>query len=429
MRFALRRRICRATFLLVCVVPTLLVGATAVVVSTPSYQRMRIERWRERLANQLGLDVHFSHWEWIDQNQLVMHALELRDPESQVVLASARTVRVTPGRQGPVVLLGQPTLNFARFPRLLDVLHEHLLLRTAGTAAVSIDVSSPTLVLEGEPNSDSVLDVRFVLDARDDATEALLEFRSTDAPADETTRLRVVRNRQIDPPATGWELHTGDTGLPCQLVQAWLPQAEQLGDRCRFLGSVWSERLPDGWEVELSGSFVQLDLDRFVTGQFPHKLSGIADVTFTRLVLHQSQVVEAEGTLASSQGVISQTLIQAAAQHLDLQQPGSATDNILTRYEDLWLQFVLDDRGLMVAGRDDGLQTILADNDGPLLTSGATKRVAAHSLVKLLVPISDLQVPAARETTTLISALPMPAVTPGKTAPAKRTGRPLRLVR
>ncbi len=96
--------------------------------------------------------------------------------------------------------------------------------------------------------------------------------------ADERVRLRFVRNRQLDPPATGWELHTDSTGLPCSVALSWLPALSQLGDACVFQGSVWCEQRPAGWEAELRGVFRQVDLEQLVTRQFPHKLSGSADV-------------------------------------------------------------------------------------------------------------------------------------------------------
>ena len=43
---------------------------------------------------------------------------------------------------------------------------------------------------------------------RADGTELLLEFRSADMRRGPACAVRFVRNRQLDPPATGWELHT-----------------------------------------------------------------------------------------------------------------------------------------------------------------------------------------------------------------------------
>ena len=139
-----------------------------------------------------------------------------------------------------------------------------------------------SLILQQDPQPQSVQDVRFVLEVDGDAAEAFVEFRPAGSDEGDQVRLRLVRNRQLDPPATGWELHTGPTGLPCQLALSWLPELERLGTECTFQGSVWSERMATGWEADISGVFRQLDLDRLITGHFPHKLSGISELMLGR---------------------------------------------------------------------------------------------------------------------------------------------------
>ncbi len=238
----------------------------------------------------------------------------------------------------------------------------------------------------------------------------------------------MVRNRQLDPPATGWELHTGTVEVPCSLAQAWLPQAEELGIACAFQGSVWAERSTLGWEAEISGTFRQLDLDALVTRRFPHKLSGIADLTLHRLVVHHGRIAEARGRILSPGGVISQTLLHAAEKHLGLKNFAPSSEAISLSYGLLAFEFSLDKSGLRVVGGRDQEQTILADSQGPLLSSQGATKVPPQALVRLLVPLTDLQVPAAKETTALLQTLPLPAVNPAPTATARRH-TPLRLLR
>ena len=245
MRFTLRRRLCRATFCTLCLLPTLLVGGAAVFVNTPAYQAAKTARWQSQLSARLGLEVKVARVVRNGDKQFVVHGIELLDPESHICLARARSATVAMTETGPVVALGQPELDFQRLPRLVEVLHEHLLLRTTATDA-ALQLSSPTLVLSKDAGSESVLDVKFVLEAGHDATEAFVEFRPTDAQEGDRVRLRVVRNRQLQPPATGWELHTGNSDLPCTLARAWLPQLDQFGDDLHLSG-VGLVRAIDRW--------------------------------------------------------------------------------------------------------------------------------------------------------------------------------------
>lgn len=426
MRFPARRRLCRLAFCTLCLLPTLLVGGVSLIVNTSAYQAARVTRWQTRLAWQLGLDVQVASVQWTARDQCVVHELELRDPESGHWLARARVATVRRGASETRVSLGQTEIDFHRAPRLVEILHEHLLLRSARDGT-PMQLFAPTVVLDDPLYPATLLDARLMLETREDSAEVFLEFRSAEEAEGDRTRLRVVRNRQLDPPATGWELHTGSRGLPGRLVRAWLPGVEDLGSECIFQGSVWCERLPDGWDAEMSGTWRQLDLDRLVSARFPHKLSGLAELTLRDVGMRRGRLVRAEGRLLSSGGVISQSLLEAAEQHLGLKRFAPLTDAMLLRYCELELQFVLDENGLVVAGRDDLHRVVLADATGPLLASPDSPTVPPQALVHLLVPAGPLHVPAVKETAILLQTLPLPAITPSVPESARRDYTPLRL--
>ncbi|MGM0490559.1 MAG: hypothetical protein ACQESR_27860 [Planctomycetota bacterium] len=425
----MRRRLCRATFCMVCVLPTLLIASAAVIVNTPVYRATQTARWRSQLAARLGLQVRCSRIDWAAKGQLVVHEIELRDPESQARLARAQSATIGCIDTRPVIQLSHPEVTFSRLPRLVAVLHEHLMQRNDTTGA-SFQLSAATVLLHKDTRSESLLDVELAVDAGHDATEAFLQFRPAGSEDGKPVRLRVARNRQLTPPATGWELHTGSAKLPCQLLSAWFPQLTRLGNTCSFEGSVWSEHLGTGWEAEISGVFRRLDLDQLVTGQFPHKLSGMAELTLPRLIIHRGRVLEAEGKLCSSGGVISRTLIKAAEEHLALKQHAPFTEAMLLRYSDLSFAFSLNEDGLAVAScGEDQYQSVLADSQGPLLSSQEAGALPSHALVRCLVPLAEMDVPASKETVSLLRALPLPEVNPVATADASSTYAPLKLRR
>jgi hypothetical protein len=416
------------TFCLLCLVPTFLVCGAAVVVNTPIYKIARTDRWSAELAAQLGMEVEWGLVELAGDERYIVRDLELRDPESHAWLARVRSAIVQWQDGEWIIKLGQPELHAKRLPRLAEIVHEHVL-RRGDSHRPPVQLIAPTVTIHGEPRAETLLEARCAWDMSHELTELFLQFQLADTDAAELVRFRVVRNRQLDPPATGWELHTAGAALPCQLARAWLPQVKHLGMSCTYEGSVWTKCLGSGQDMELTGVFRQLDLDTLVTQRFPHKLTGTAELTVSRLIVHEGRIHESSGRLVAPGGVVSRTLLGAAEQHLKLGSYVPSNDAMLLRYEDLWLDFVVDEHGLVLGGRDDLSRTILSDSQGPLLTSQDAVPVPPQALVQVLVPLSDVQVPVTSESTVLLNALPLPTGVPQTSTAARRHVDPLRLLR
>ena len=128
-------------------------------------------------------------------------------------------------------------------------------------------------------HSESVLDVRSALDAKADGAGAAARV-----PRRHCGRRRAGAGRDscaigswIRRPPAG-NCTRIPPGCPARWPSTGCPALGHLGDACVFQGSVWCEQRPAGWEAELRGVFRQVDLEQLVTRQFPHKLSGSADV-------------------------------------------------------------------------------------------------------------------------------------------------------
>ena len=352
--------------------------------------------------------------------------VELCDPETHEWLARARSAEFELTERGWCIALGQPEICFARMARLSEVLHEHLLLRAHNDNA-AVHLAASTVTLLDDQWSESLFDVRCAVEGDSAGTEIFIEFRPAAADEYERARLRLVRNRQLDPPATGWELHTGPTGLPCSLACAWLPGLERLGHQATFHGSVWSEQNPRDWQCEVEGNFGRVDLDLLVTGQFKHKLSGFADLALTELKIDRGRITSMSGRLTCEGGVVGASLLQAAEQSLSLQRHERSGEATRLPYQLLSFDFALDAEGLMIAGRCEPQTAVMCDRHGPLLSAVETRRQGVLSFVRMLVPDVDLQVPATRETALLVGRLPLPEVTQSPALNARNNQSPLRL--
>ncbi len=414
-------------FCAVCLLPTLVVGTAVIVFRTPLYRAAQADAWQRWLSSQLGVEVQLAEIRACGGRRWLAGGLECRDPESHAWLVRVRSADIARTARGWQVLLGQPQVNVRHLSRLAALVHERVM-QHSHVPQTPIQLASAAVELTDESRSESILDVRSAMDAQAAGAELLLEFRTPTSAPDERMRMRFVRNRQLDPPASGWELHTDAAGLPCSVALPWLPALRHLGAACVFQGSVWCEQRPAGWDAELRGTFRAVDLQQLVTRQFPHKLSGSAEFTLRRCTIDAGRVTDVQGRLVSAGGMISQSLLDAAAQTLGLTLYARAAADGLLAYQDLAVDFSLSAAGLVLAPPGSPDAPLLTDRDGPLLSVRDRVPRSPLSLVHLLVPQVDMQVPATRETAAIVQALPLPELSVRPATAQRATYSTLELV-
>ena len=459
-----RRRICRAVFLLLCVVPTAGVSVWCARRHLPGVAAAEAQR----LERELGLGVSLAGLRYLRPGRVLYEGLELADPETGRPLLRCRaleadwqqfTDREGRPRASLVLIASQPEIEAAAahpqvgarqvgapLGELLDrVLRRATILRMVpGGSRTDVRLAAGQLTLRAADGSQTLSGLRGSIESFAGGTQAEASFRLAGIETPQPIRIRIVRNRQITPPATGFELDTGGGAVPCGLLAVGLPLLERLGPRSRLRGYIWASQTGDnqtstGWEGEFAGQVYDVDLDDLVTGHFPHKLGGVAQVTVQSARFRRQRLEEASGTLVAGPGVISRSLIDAAVEQLGLvrgvepQTPGE-----LVPYEQLAAGFLIDARGLRLQGgcsgaghRSEALVagTILADRQGPLLGEPVVQPQPVVALVRTLVPASQHQVPATRQTDWLIGHLPVPQVVPPADARPEQPQARLRLGR
>jgi hypothetical protein len=181
----------------------------------------------------------------------------------------------------------------------------------------------------------------------------------------------------------------------------------------------------------LSGQFTDVDLQSLVSEQFPHRLGGTAEITLQKARFSHGRLEDAVGTFSSGPGVVSQSLVAAAIEFLHL-IPGPANNHtdMLRQYEQLAFAFVVDPAGLTLSGAcSSGPGVVMRLGDGTVLGEAGAPSGPLVALVRTLVPQSDVQVPATRQSDWLIERLPMPQVIlpegqlPHATLKLDRTGK------
>jgi hypothetical protein len=252
------------------------------------------------------------------------------------------------------------------------------------------------------------------VDAQLSAGKFAVDFRLAGVEMPNPARFRAARERGNARPTTRWELHTGETALPCALFTDYVPGLSRLGDRCQFNGSLWAEDAGDGWRGELTGRFLDVDLDRLVSEQFPHKLSGEAEAVLSRVEFAGGRIRAAAGFVEAGPGTISRQLLAHGAEQLNLACSDAFADEVteLSRYAQLKLGFTLDEAGLQLSGKCDTEGTILVLERNPQgrMFDQYPQVVPIAALVHTLAPAADLQVSASQEADAMLRVLPLPPV-------------------
>jgi hypothetical protein len=408
-----RRRICIAGFFVLAVAPTVAVLGLGVAWRLPSHVRAEAER----LGRQLVMDVSLDGVEHPLPGVIRYHGLDLSSPETGRTVARClwleahnRTFAVAQGKPRPTLFLRarQPEVDVAELAELGQLVNGALRLRL-GNSQCDVQLAADRLQLRSGETPRTLTDVHGAVQTDAAGTQAVLWFRLAGDEKAQPARLRVGRNRQIEPAAEWFEINTGDEALPCDLLGLAVAPMQSLGANAQFRGYLGAQRDADGWRGEISGGqFSGVDLDRLVTDRFPCRLSGPALVAIERAWFRGGRLESIRGFVSAGPGGVSRSLLEAAAAELGLgDHPPTAGPDAIVPYSELTFRFAVDGSGLTL----DGLcptqpGAVMCDGRRQLLGSLHQPRPIA-ALVRTLAPRTAERVPVSPETEWLAHRLPL----------------------
>jgi hypothetical protein len=409
-----RRRICLAAFFALCLAPTACVLGWGVARSLPGHRRGEAER----LGQLLGLEVMLDGVRHPRPGTVLYEGVELRDPETGLTILRSRLVEAvwtrtaaSDGQQKSALILfaSQPEIETSQVGCLWQ-LWQRLVVAAPGGQTPELRLTAGELAING-PRPRTLYDVDAGLGAVPAGVQAEVAFRLADTKTGEPARIRIVRNRQVAPPLTSFEIDTGGGEVPCCLFSEVASGLRVLGGASRFTGYVVANQSSSAeWEGEVKGKLLDIDFESMVSEHFPHKLSGLAEVAIDRACFRGGRLEEASGTLHAGPGVIGRTLVEAATEHLALPcRPPKADLPDLISYGQIAARFTLNAKGLVIHGdcEKTARGTVLLAEGQPVL-SGMENPVPVVGLIRTLVPAKEVHVPAARQTDWLARHLPVP---------------------
>lgn len=413
-----RRCICIAAFLLIGVTPLLLVGGWCWNRHAPGYALAEARQ----LSRQLGLPITLGGVRRLRPGATLYEQLEAADPETGQIILRCRLLEVVrgtetdqQGRRRPTLWMtaSQPEVDTAAMRRIWQCL-QRTLEGSCGSLEADVRLSAAELTLRAADNSQTLAEVRGAVENLPGGAVAQLDFRLPGVKSSKPACIRVFRNRQVSPPASGFELDTGGGELPCSLLAIGLGQLKPLGPRCHFYGYIGGNETPQGWDAQVFGELLELDVGRLVSDHFPHRLTGTGEASILSARFHRGRLEAGSAILTVGQGKIDRSLLTAAVECLGLTPAADElpTGNLVS-FDQLALLATLDARGLRLGGRCKEVEkgTILSCGGNRLLGE-PTQSAPAVALARMLVPESALEVPASRQTDRLLRFLPVPDVMP-----------------
>ena len=281
----------------------------------------------DALGRQLGLAVKLDAVKHLRPGAVLYEGIELADPETGRTIFRSRCLEVVrqqqtdwQGQLRPTlcVIASQPEVEAANLDLAWRWM-QRLMASRPGVDKTNLQFSAGEVTMRAGDRSQTLADVAALLEILPDQTQAEIDFRLAGASTPEPARIRVVRNRGDCPdfrpsengtvpfaaPTTRFELLTDANELPCSLLAMALGELKSLGERSRFRGQIFASETPDGWDADVAGQLVELDLDSLVSDHFPHRLSGIGKSTIRSAHFCRGRLEQCDGELVAGRGTVS----------------------------------------------------------------------------------------------------------------------------
>jgi hypothetical protein len=409
--------LCRMGFVLLCVLPTTVVAGWIVSRGAGGYSAAQKAEWQRELTSRLGLAVEIGEVSYPSPRVAHLRAVKLLAPETRKAVAEAALIEVAQAAEGWTVDAVGLSIEANELAALSRSLEERLL---RGQTPLRVRWLRRDVLLRGGEQGQTLAQTHGSLQSTADQSSLEVYFNLPGQTAgSEPIHLHATRNRKQREPTTEWRLDTGGTALPCSLAAAAAPALAGLGKGCEFRGKLRVVQSPQNASGELAGTLERVDLDTLVTEQFPHQLSGEATVTIDNANFQRSKLVEVRGVLQAQDGALSASLLAAAQEHLGLEAGLEFADSppaAAIPFQNLAIGFHLSGQSLSLT---EGV--LIANSNGPVLIAPPDHASTGANLLRTLLPDSQYQVPATRQTDTLVRLMPLPDVAPGSKSPPAHT--------
>lgn len=401
-----RRSIQGLLFFVLCIAPTL--GITAWCIARRLPGQVRAEA--QRLSWQLGVKVELDDVRYPRPGVTRYENLVASDPETGRKLLACRSVDAFWSGSEPRRVLVLTTFE-PQFETdtLGDVwqLVDRLLASHFGGSEIEVQWKAEKAMIAQSESPCLLEDVQARLAPLDPKTEpqshtpssqvegmtAELHFRTEGSQDKASVWVRRVRNiaESADSrPIIEFTMNTGPAPLPCAALAAGFDGAKGLGSGCHFQGSICGHRIDGQWAYQLSGEFIDVELDALFAQHAPgQKLTGKARLSVADARYSRGAWQRIAGSLDARAGRVSRSLVEGVARQLNLYSDIRPEDPEEFDYSQLAAQFLLDPQGLRLRGTIGKNQAVLANRWGELVWGPRQLPIPAAALAQALRPTTS----------------------------------------
>ncbi|MEI8374510.1 MAG: hypothetical protein WCJ35_16925 [Planctomycetota bacterium] len=393
-----RRQICMAAFLGLCVLPTLVVTGWSIARHLPWHKQAE----EQRISQELGLNVSIEAMRRTLPGVVRYTGVKLTDPETGQELLRCTELSATwtsmtdsSGKTRPAIVLAatQAESVVRGWERLHEVLRRRLECQ-AGQPEIEVRITADQWTLRSGDESQVFQAIEGGIGLMSNGIQAQLAFRLPGVNSSRPVRMRVVRNRQVSPPANSFDIDTGPSSIPCRLLATCLKEVSALGYNSRFSGYVSTFNTPDGWSGELSGQFFGVDLGCLTRRNAATATVGTADVTLRKVKFHRGRIDEIAGRIVCGPGILGGKMLAALVTYLRITpSPQLPIAGESLAFDHLGLDFWIDNRGIRIAGNCADLPGAVAVAGGrAILTQPAAQPQPVALLIQALIPETEAPV-------------------------------------
>ena len=343
-----KRLLCRCVWVLAALMPLVCVVIASIVITTPWYQSWQRGTWEARISENLGVTVRTKVFTLTAPHQFYAEGVELRHPETDVILARIARLNGLMRDKGWSILLETPELDAGQLESGLQVLHDSFLCRPQKSSHL-LAIGIPQGLTMHSPSGVSEIERMEILlrpAERTSTIQAKLIFK--DQPFGEVA-IQVSRDHNPETTATSVTLSSPKTWLPCDVLSDRFTILKNLGRESRFRGDLQCNVLSQQWDVSLQGEFDRVDWGAMSASLgSPVRSSGL--LSLAQLNIRDGKVLRAIGQARCEGGVASKSWMERTSQQLQLPAQFSAPSPESIAIDTIDFGFHLDSTGLRLAG-------------------------------------------------------------------------------
>ncbi|MBX7165562.1 MAG: hypothetical protein K1X74_04370 [Pirellulales bacterium] len=392
--FSARRLWCRATFVAVAALPTIVFTGWAIWRNSPAHRSAVAAAWEQAL----GLPVSIGRIEHLRPGVCACRQVVLHDPETGAPWLALEHCELAQATTRNVITASGVRVDARAAGELWTRVELALRRRSTGTTPLRVVLQDIIAATDGPAPLARYEELVAMLEGSTQGPHLAVDIRI--AGVDEPLQIALTRDRRQSPPVTSIDLRS-PAALPCRLAAAFCPALDRLGPEATFRGNATLTLAADGLRADVyGGEFQRVDLGRLLADAVPARWSGRARLTLKELVVARGRLQLATGRIDGDAGQISYETFMAAVNELALPLPAGRPLVASIPYERLATAFHLHPDGLTIVGDCPELPpgTILVGEGRAILASPASQQpVSAWS--RTLAAIQDASRQAQRTAT------------------------------